>query len=101
MPKRRTTKKRSRGGSIGAWAKKAHGFMRSKNLYSRGLSAAYDKYGKSFVSRKAGKHSDLVNKGVALALTKLRQKGYGRGGGLRRTGNGLRLAGGSSTRLKY
>jgi hypothetical protein len=94
----RTTKKRSRrGAGIADWAKKAHGFMRSKNLYSKGLSYAYNKFGKPFVSKKLGKHSDMVNKGVEIALNKLRQSGYG----LRRTGMGLRLAGGSTMRLKY
>jgi hypothetical protein len=102
MPvKRRTTKKRSRrGGSLKAWAMKGHKFMRSKNLYSKGLSAAYNRFGKPLVSRKAGKHAGMVNKGVEMALSKLRQSGYGCGSGLRRTGMGLRLAGGSN-RLKY
>jgi hypothetical protein len=97
MPKRRTTKKRSRrGAGIKDWVLKAHNLMRSKNGYSRGLSAAYNKYGKPLVAKKLGKHAGIVNKGVSIALNKLRQSGYG----LRRTGNGLRLAGGSS-RLKY
>ena len=105
MPvKRRTSKKYSRrGGSLKAWATKGHKFMRANNLYSRGLSAAYNKFGKPLVSKKAGKHSDMVNKGVEIALNKLRQSGYGlrrTGMGLRRTGMGLRLAGGG-TRLKY
>ena len=101
MPVRRKTRKRSRrGGSLRAWARKAHNYVKSKNGYSRGLSAAYNKYGKNVVNKKFGKYSGVVDKGVAMALGKLKQAGYGKcGSGLRRTGHGLRLAGGS--RLKY
>ena len=103
MPrKRRTTKKRSRrGGSLKSWASKAHNFMKSKNGYSKGLTMAYNKYGKPMVNKKLGKHAGMVDKGVQMALAKLKQSGYGRrGSGLRRSGNGLRLAG-SGNRLKY
>jgi hypothetical protein len=106
MPaKRRTTKKRSRrrGGSLKAWATKAHALMRKNNGYSRGLSQIYSKYGKSAVGKRlSASNAGLVDKGVGMALARLKQAGYGRrcGSGLRRSGNGLRLAG-SGNRMKY
>jgi hypothetical protein len=99
MPtKCRTTKKRTRrGGSLRTWAKKSHAYMRSKNGYSKGLHMAYHKYGKKAVaSRLSPMNAALVDKGVSMALSKMYQSGYGR----RRTGMGLRLAGGSK-RMKY
>jgi hypothetical protein len=100
MPKRTTKKRSKRGAGIADWAKRGHQYMRSNNLYSRGLSMAYTKYGKPIVKSRAGKHAGFVNRGVQIALNKMKQSGYGCGAGLRRTGNGLRLSGGSN-RLKY
>ena len=62
----------------------------------------YNKYGGPMVGKRLSKdNAAMVDKGVAMALTKLQQSGYGRrGSGLRRSGNGLRLAG-SGNRLKY
>jgi hypothetical protein len=100
MPRAKKRTTRRRGGSIKQWALRAHNKMRSINGYSRGLSHAYNRFGKSQVS-KLGKHAGLVNKGVEIALAKLKQSGYGlrrSGNGLTRSGNGLTRAGG---RLKY
>jgi hypothetical protein len=101
MPKRKTKRKSRRGGSLRDWATKAHNFMKSKNGYSRGLSHIYSKYGKSAIGKRLStSNAGLVDKGVQMALSKLKQSGYGRcGSGLRRSGHGLRLAGGS--RMKY
>jgi hypothetical protein len=78
--------------------------MRKNNGYSKGLSMAYNKYGKNLVNKKLSKsNAGMVDKGVQMALAKLKQSGYGlrrSGSGLRRTGNGLRLAG-SGDRMKY
>lgn len=103
MSRKRRTTKRSRRGSLRDWASKGHSYMKSNNGYSKGLSMAYNKYGKHQVNKRLSKeNAGLVNKGVSMALAKLKQSGYGRlrGSGLRRSGNGLRLAGGSN-RLKY
>jgi hypothetical protein len=104
MPaRRRTIKKRSRrGGSLKTWAKKSHAFMRKNNGYSRGLNQIYSKYGKSAVAKRlSASNAGLVDKGVGMALARLKQAGYGKcGSGLRRSGNGLRLAG-SGNRMKY
>jgi hypothetical protein len=71
--------------------------MRSKNGYSKGLSMAYNKYGQKAVAKRLSpSNAALVDKGVSMALSKLKQSGYG----LRRAGMGLRLAGGSK-RMKY
>jgi hypothetical protein len=98
MPVKRKTKKAKsrRGAGIATWAKNAHGLMRKHNAYSKGLSYAYNKYGKPMVARRLPKNSAIVDRGVKMALTKLKQAGYG----LRRSGNGLRRSG-SGTRLKY
>jgi hypothetical protein len=101
MPRKRTQTKRKtrrrRGSGILDWAKKAHQTIRSNNGYSKGLSLAYNKWGKSAVGQKLSKsNAALVNKGVALGLAKLRQSGYG----LSRAGNGLRRSG-MGARLKY
>jgi len=89
MP-RAGTRRNRRGGSIASWVKSAHQKMRSVNGYSRGLSAAWDKYGKH-KGKNLGVHSEIINKAVALGLSKLKQAGYGRSGhGLKRTGKGLR-----------
>jgi hypothetical protein len=112
MPrKKRTTRKTSRrGGALKDWTKKAHNYIRSRNGYSKGLSYAYNRFGRPMVDKKFGQHSALVNSGVNIALGKLKQAGYGlrrTGHGLRRTGNGLRRTGnglrrtGNGTRMKY
>ena len=98
MPaKRRTTmKKRRRGGSLGEWAKRAHAAIRSRNGYSRGLSYAYNKWGKPMLDSKAGQHSAIIDKGIQYGLDQLKQRGYGlkrSGSGLMRVGRGLRRVG--------
>ena len=106
MPRKRTTRKRTRrrGAGIRDWARKAHSMIRGKNGYSRALSYGYKKYGKSLVgSRLSKSNAMLVNAGVQAGLRKLKQKGYGlrcSGMGLRRAGNGLRRAG-EGRRMKY
>ena len=99
MPRRKTSKckcRKRRGAGISDWIRKGHWYLRKHNAYSRGLRKAYDRYGKPYVSRKLGKHGDLVHQGVAIALNKLKQRGYG----LRRAGMGLKRAG-MGRRLKY
>lgn len=100
MPRARTRRNR-RGGSMTSWAKAAHQKMRSINGYSRGLSAAWDKYGK-FKGKNLSVHTEIINRAVALGLNKLKQAGYGRSGhGLKRTGMGLKRTGMGSSRIKY
>jgi len=102
--RRRLFHGRRRGAGIKDWVKRAHGFIRSKNGYSRGLSHAYNKWGKPLVNSKLSKsNSALVQMGVKAGLAKLKQSGYGlrrSGNGLRRAGNGLRRAG-NGQRMKY
>ena len=100
MPRKRSQSKRKthrRGSGIMDWIRKGHQTMRKNNMYSKGLSYAYDKYGKQKVGQTLSKsNAALVNRGVSLGLAKLRQQGYGlsrAGNGLRRTGNGLRRTG--------
>jgi hypothetical protein len=98
MPRSRT--RRHRGGGIVNWIKSAHQKMRSVNGYSRGLSAAWEKYGKIRL-KSSSPYPGLINKAVALGINKIRQAGYGRSGhGLKRTGMGLRRTG-MGRRLKY
>lgn len=88
--------RRRRGAGIRDWIRKGHSYLRKHNVYSKGLSRAYSKWGKPYVNKKLGKHAHLVNQGVAIALDKLKQRGYG----LRRAGMGLKRAG-MGRRLKY
>lgn len=106
MPRKRTSRKRKcrRGAGIRDWIRKGHNMIRSKNGYSRGLSYAYQKYGKKYVGSKLSKsNSKLVDAGVQAGLKALKQRGYGlrrSGMGLRRSGMGLRRAG-EGRRMKY
>ena len=103
-PRRRTTmKKRCRGGSLVDWAKKAHSAIKIKNGYSRGLSYAYNKWGKPMLESKVGTHSAIIDKGIQYGLDQWKQRGYGlkrTGSGLMRVGRGLRRVG-QGRRMMY
>ena len=98
MPRKQTKRRtRRRGAGIKEWIKKAHNLIRTKNGYSRGLTYAYNRYGRAKVGKHLKpSHANLVDRGVRAGLQKLRQAGYG----LRRSGNGLRRSG-MGRRMKY
>jgi hypothetical protein len=90
MPTRRKSTKRKshRGRGIREWASKAHAFIKSKNGYSKGLSYAHNRFTKPMLEKRLSKtNAKIVNQGIQMGLSKLKQSGYG----LRRSGMGRRL----------
>jgi hypothetical protein len=103
MPRKTKNKRKTRGGSIMNWIKKAQGMVRGYTGLSGALSTGYDAFGKKMVDSKFGQYAPLINKAVALGLAQLKQNGHGlvrTGNGIRRYGNGVRRTG-MGSRLKY